>query len=147
MQIKFRVDGHLPPKKDGASSMWKKDAEVPRLVALRRAALAALAGRKPFDRSIGLALRVYVGTTNDRRTGDLDNFVTGVCDGLMAAAPLIPWQGHATWQESHNEAIRPDRSVAIADDSQVVEIRACKVQGKHATPWYEIELADDVVVA
>jgi len=86
--ISFRVDGHLPPKKDGAISMWGKPAEAGRLVALRIAALQALGGLPPFERNMRLALKVHVGPTNDRRAGDLDNYVTGVCDGLMAANPL-----------------------------------------------------------
>ncbi len=145
-QIMFRVTGHLPPKKDGANSMWKKPAEVSRLLALRRAALAALRDGPPFQDNIRLVMRVYVGRSNDRGTGDLDNFVTGVCDGLMAAAPRMPWRAHPAWLEAENDAIRPDRVVAIVDDSQIIEIRACKLQGREAVPWYEIELSDDAVV-
>jgi hypothetical protein len=31
VSIEFRVDGDLPPKKDGATSMWGKPTEVRRL--------------------------------------------------------------------------------------------------------------------
>ena len=83
--IKFRVDG-LPPKKDGANSMWGKRLEAERLVNLRRAALTAMEGQPPLKRDIRLTITVCVGAVNNRSVGDLDTFITGVCDGLMRRA-------------------------------------------------------------
>jgi len=38
-RVEVIVRGALPPRKDGANSMWGKSVEFERLVALRRAAL------------------------------------------------------------------------------------------------------------
>lgn len=84
--IEFRVEG-LPPKKDGANSMWEKRLESQRLVSLRRVALEKMGGRPPLKSDINLTLSVNVGAKNDRLVGDLDNFVTVTCDGLMEMAP------------------------------------------------------------
>ncbi len=83
---RFEVKG-LPPKKDSAQSMWGKPLEAKRLVEFRQAALKAIQDSAPLQSNIRLTLKIHVGPTNDRRTGDLDTFITGVCDGLMAAAP------------------------------------------------------------
>jgi len=66
--------------------MWGKPTEAVRLIALRNAALSALGGQSPLEVNIHLTLRVHVGPKNDRNAGDLDNYVSGVCDDLMAAA-------------------------------------------------------------
>jgi hypothetical protein len=47
--------------------------------------------------------------------GDLDNLVTGVCDGLQAADPRIKLDPH--WALPDLAAVRPDVSIAIADDA------------------------------
>ena len=86
MHYQFSVS-YLPPKKDGAQSMWGKPVEAKRLVALRTLAQNAIKGNPPFQSRIKLNLTVYVGMKNDKTTGDLDTFVAGVCDGLMAAYP------------------------------------------------------------
>jgi len=86
MNISFQVNG-LPPKKDGAQSMWGKPLEAKRLVELRQVALKALQGHPPLRSNIKLTLKIHVGPVNNRSIGDLDTFITGVCDGLMAAAP------------------------------------------------------------
>ena len=136
--IKFRVEGELSPKKDGAQSMWGKATEARRLVALRTGALQALDGQPPFERNISLALTVHVGLTNNRQSGDLDNYVTGVCDGLMAADtrskldPLL--------QSPDMDEIHPSRSIAIRDDAQVLSIRADKRYGEGGDVWYEVVL-------
>jgi len=83
--LSFTVKG-LPPKKDWANSMWNKGVEQPRLKALRVAAVEAMAGRPPLDGS--LILRLVVHALPEE--GDLDNFITGVCDGLMAAQRNTP---------------------------------------------------------
>jgi hypothetical protein len=79
-----RIEG-LPPKKDGANSMWNKPSEFERLITLRRAVCDAFNGDKPLHKDIQLRIRVHVGNMDPGQVGDLDNFITGVCDGLMAA--------------------------------------------------------------
>ena len=83
----FTVQG-LPPKKNGANSMWgKKTVERDRLIRLRQAALTSFAGHPPLRANIRLSLTVHVGPFNQPTIGDLDNMVSGFCDGLMAAHP------------------------------------------------------------
>ena len=139
--IRFHVDG-LPPKKDGANSMWGKPLEAERLVSLRKAALEAMGGRPSLKSNISLAVSVHVGAKNDRSVGDLDTFITGVCDGLMAMArgcKLCP----DIWERSENRDIYPERAVAMVDDCQVVSIQADKIIGGASLPWYEVALTGD----
>ena len=136
--ISFEVKGKLPPKKDGAQSMWGKSGEAPRLIALRQEALAALAGQPPFARNIQLTLRVHVGAVNNKISGDLDNFITGVCDGLMAADPRSKLD--PSFADPVNTETHPSKIIAIVDDSQVTKIVAEKLYGLGDSFWYEIEL-------
>ena len=134
-RIQFQVARELPPKKDGANSMWAKRAEVPRLIALRRAAFEALAGQPAFRSNISLELEVHCPQMPGRGGGDLDNFVTGVCDGLMAAA--IGARSDPRWEVPGLESVHPSKTVAIEDDSAVVSINATK-SADVATPWYRV---------
>ena len=138
---KFRVDGELPPKKDGATSMWGKPTEARRLIALRQAALRALGGQPPLEDNIHLSLTVHVGPRNDQRAGDLDNYVTGVCDGLMAAAARASIDAQLRVPELSE--IHPSRCIAIRDDSAIVSIRAEKLFGRGDELWFEIVLEGD----
>ena len=138
-KYQFEVKG-LPPKKDGAQSMWGKCLEAKRLVELRQGALKAIQGYPPLQSNIKLTLKIHMGPVNDRSIGDLDTFVTGVCDGLMAAAPgskLDP-----IWNNKKLEHVHPSKTIAIIDDSQVVSIQAEKIIGATDLPWYEVILED-----
>jgi hypothetical protein len=133
MKINFVVGG-VPPKKDGANSMWKKPAELPRLLALRRAAHLAMGDRVLAAVSVRLTLRIYA----DRGAGDLDNFITGVCDGLMPVsrnAPIDPlvWSGLP-------EGARPDGPIVYSDDSCISRIDAERLPPGPGGPHYEVEL-------
>jgi hypothetical protein len=77
MKVTFTVAG-VPPKKDGANSMWRKPAEAPRLKAFRIAACAALDGRTPPEGPVSLTVRVYA----PAGAGELDNFATGIRERL-----------------------------------------------------------------
>jgi hypothetical protein len=136
-RIEFCVEGHLPPKKDGANSMWAKSAEVPRLIALRKAAITAMAGRRPFRANISLELEVHCPVVPGQRIGDLDNFVTGVCDGLMAAHPRTNLASQ--WDASEYAPIYPLKCIAIDDDDAVVSIVARKVV-VGSVSWYRVLL-------
>ena len=137
-RITFKVEGNLPPKKDGANSMWNKAVEAPRLVALRQQALDALNGRPPFSSEIRLKVRIHVANSSAGNTGDLDNFITGICDGLMeanAGANL-----HQLFSRPENAAVHPQNIIAIVDDSQIIEIHAEKLAGESGDHWYEVEI-------
>lgn len=137
--ISFRVEGNLPPKKDGASSMWKKEAEAHRLVALRLQALEAMGNKPPFSQDIRLKVSIHLGSSNTRATGDLDNFVSGICDGLMKADRCAKL--HRVFCKLENAAIHPRKTSAIHDDYQIVEIHAIKFTGESGDDWYEVELS------
>ena len=134
---RFEVKG-LPPKKDGAQSMWSKPLEAERLVALRQAALQALKDELPLWSNIRLTLKIHL-PVNNRPIGDLDTFITGVCDGLMKRAPGSKLH-EETWNKPKYSNIHPDNVIAIQDDSQVVSIQAEKIIGKSDQQWYEVVL-------
>lgn len=135
MRFEFTVDG-LPPKKDGANSMWGKASEAGSIRALRLAAAEALSGSGPLRQNIKLGLRIHVGPHRGRSVGDLDNFVTGVCDGLQ---PADPRSRIAIEFEEH---IGPSVPVGIVDDCEVIAIDARKVTAAEPL-FYEVVLEGD----
>ncbi len=134
---RFEVKG-LPPKKDGAQSMWGKLLEAKRLATLRQLVLKAFKGDSPLQSNIKLTLKIHIGPKNDRSIGDLDTFVTGVCDGLMATYPSGKLD--SLWDNPKLEHIHPSKTIAIVDDSQVVSIQAEKIIGDTDQQWYEVTL-------
>jgi len=136
VKVQFTVQG-VPPKKDGANSMWGKPEEAPKIMALRTKALNAFSARSPLRTNIRLTLRAYVGPTNTPSIGDLDNFVTGICDGLQAA------HSQARIVGDYDDMIHPSRVVGIVNDSDVIEIHARKIIQPVAAPFYEVELEGD----
>ena len=146
-RIKFAIEGELPPKKRGKKSMWGHHTEAPRLLALRTEAAKAFDSRGPFSGSIRLTLRIEIGREDQRKagdqgTGDLDSFITGVFDGLMAAHPnlLAAKTWHTCFPE--NSAADPCKAIAYKDDQQVKEIHASVVDSKRNESRYEVELED-----
>ena len=133
---RFEVKG-LPPKKDGAQSMWGKPLEAQRLVALRQAAIQALKGQPALQSNIRLTLKIHL-PVNDKSIGDLDTFITGVCDGLMGT--LYGGKLDPIWNNKELESIYPSKTIAIVDDSQVVSIQAEKIIGGTDKQWYEVIL-------
>ena len=142
----------LPPKKHGEESMWGHSTEVPRLIALRKAARRGFGQQEPFAREIRvrLTLCVYVGSGHEEKSGkqgsgDLDNFITGVCDGLMAAHENLLTA--KSWHEDFDTAdpaIHPRVSIAYEDDSQIREICAKKVVDPTLgdSCWYKVKLEE-----
>ncbi len=141
LEIKFEVDGR-PPNKTGAKSMWGREGQVPRLIALREAAhraLEALPDSPRFTRRpIRLTLRVRVVPGEEEEKADLDHYIAGVCDGLMAAHPNAHAHLHESFAE--NPKVDPKHWFAIEDDSKIDQIRAtrCEVQDR-THYWVEIE--------
>ena len=133
MKISFKVDG-LPPKKDGANSMWRKGAEIPRLKALRTAAYQGMQGHALSEKAMSLTIRVYA-TPKD---GDLDNFTTGICDGLMAAHPRTPIDVEQ-WIDLPVGA-RPSNPIVFLDDSQVWGIHVERLPPDGNRTHYEVVL-------
>jgi hypothetical protein len=138
--IAFTVADARPPRKAGGASMWSRESQSLRLVRLRQAALAVMADRAPFSGLIHLSLTVYVGTRHTRRKGDLDAYIAGVCDGLMAATSITHLA--ALWADTALATIHPRRHLIFRDDSQVVSIRAEKIVGPNSMPWYEVRVEE-----
>ena len=120
-EVKDQSKDLLPPKKRPRSQIQKE-----RLIALRKEALGALRSQssEPFENNVRLAVSVHVGfaqeqKSGNRGSGDLDNFVAGVCDGLKKAE---------------------SEEYVISDDSKVVKINAEKSVGPDNYSWYAIVL-------
>lgn len=139
MRISFDVKG-VPPKKDGADSMWGKRSEIPRNKALRRGAKEALARARatspPRAKSVLLAVRVHAATS----AGDVDNFITGICDTLMPAHARTGVDD-AAWRDV-DEEIRPKRAIAYEDDAIVTRILAERVP-TDGEAFYEVVIDFD----
>ena len=133
MKISFKVTG-LPPKKDGANSMWRKGSEFERLRNLRIAAVQAMDGRSPATSMIHLNLRLYATPEN----GDLDNFISGICDGLMAAHPRTPID--MTLWDDFSEQSKPQYAICFRDDKQITKISAERYPPLGNEECYFIEL-------
>lgn len=132
-----------PPKKSGAQSMWATDPDVERLIALRLAAADALGAAAPLLGDVRVKLVAHIGPANTRTVGDLDNYVTGLLDGLQCAVG-DSWKGHPSWSHPEVAHVRPDVWCAFEDDVNVVDIAASKQIGSTREPWYEVTIdADD----
>lgn len=95
----------------------------------------------PLSSNITLEIELHLPAGQLLQAGDLDNFVTGVCDGLQAADPRARLDPR--WQEPANRELDPSRSIAIQDDSAVVSIRARKSEEAVFKPWYCVTLIGD----
>ena len=147
-RVQFKVEGHLPPKKGGVSSMWNKKAsgaQKKKLVVLRDAAAAEMkscAYDSPLEKGIDirLSLRVYVRRRKEgENAGDLDNFITGVCDGLVAAKTgTVP---DCCFFDKRDDAHDPGKPIVFEDDSQVREICAERVV-HNGRDGYSVELRE-----
>ena len=96
-------------------------------------------GRPPLKSDISLRITVCVGAKNERSVGDLDTFITGICDGLMKADPKSKLY-LTVWDKVENRDIYPNRTIAIDDDYQVVSIQAVKVTDSTGKHFYDVEL-------
>ncbi len=115
--------------------MWRKGSELPRLKALRVAATQAMTGVPMPVKDIQLKLTFYT----DPKAGDLDNFISGVCDGLMAAPSNTPIDASA-WFDLPSDA-RPAKAIAFGDDAIISRIDAERVVPKATRYWYEVTIS------
>ena len=129
MRIEFLVKGNLPPKKDGAKSMWAKDDETPQfIVALREKALEARSKvglNECFDSLVAIEFTLFVPKSQLESIGDLDNFIAGICDGLQAADKKV--EPHPIFNMPGREGIDPSQALLIENDAKVVSITAKKI--------------------
>jgi hypothetical protein len=139
VRVRIDVPG-LPPKKDGANSMWGKSVEKPRIVCLRRALRDQL-GDNLFKREVSLELELRIPDKDLFRIGDLDNFVSGGCDAMMAANGSY-WRSH-THSEPEWRGIQPNEAIALEDDSKIISIVARKIRVSDQTPSSYCLILDD----
>jgi DNA-directed RNA polymerase subunit RPC12/RpoP len=132
----FEVDG-LPPMKDGAKSMWDKPHMAERLKKLRYAAKEALKG---YFLTHDITLIVDINCSQQEKSiGDLDNFITGICDGLQIAN-TTPQYIHSILKD--NPDIDPLKVRFIENDSKIVKINATINKNAEKTKYF-IELYDE----
>ena len=142
MAIEIRVTG-IPPKKRTDISLWANETEVPRVIALRRNSRIAFADRKPFACGVRLRICLFL-TPNDfisDQIGDLDNFVSGVCDALQAANTREEHL-HGSFNLRENQDVDPMRPIAITNDRAVVSIVADKFLARKAQESYYTVVID-----
>jgi hypothetical protein len=129
--ITFAV-AFLPPKKDGAQSMWGKPSEVGRIKLLRLKAFQAMEGRSLASKWVHMNVRLYA----DPSDGDLDNFITGVCDGLMAARKKT---NEMDWADVPMPA-KPSNHIVFSNDALVSRVTAERFPPDAGGKRYEITL-------
>ncbi len=134
MVIQFTVDG-TPPKKDGANSMWRKRTELPKLKALRTAASREMRETSLPQRAVKLIVNIYA----DAKLGDLDNFITGICDALQPAHSNTPIDEN-DWRDVPVEA-RPDRPIVFRDDQIISRIFAERTQPTDNRTYYDVMIS------
>lgn len=139
MKYRFKVQGK-PPKKDGANSMWNKDSEIPQLIELRKQAYEVFKEeKKVLSKNISLKVEIFL-TKNSQNIGDLDNFITGICDGLMKA------HGNAKTEKYDQEAadeIKSHKFNLIEDDYKITQINAKKnVSPELKSEHYIVEIEE-----
>jgi hypothetical protein len=138
MEIAFTVVG-VPPRKDLAWSLWSEEGgQRPVVLKLRLAARAAMGDHGPLVGPITLRVEVHVPAAHLMTVGDLDNYVSGICDGLQRASGK--W-ADATLPEPEWAGIQPCEACAIENDASVVSICARKLPDADKGTWYRVVLA------
>ena len=130
-----------PPKNAKKGSMWNDPTEVPRLIKLRKKAFEALGNSQLLSESIELSLKVHL-PKDCNSSGDLDNFVKGICDGL-SSYKSIENPNHkidARFEGAEYNDIHPKTFAMIEDDENITKITAIKYLEEIEEPFYEITL-------
>ena len=130
----------LPPKKGANISMWndKKHIEVGRVIMLREE-MASKLQDKIFKKNIQIELIIK---TNEENPGDLDNFVSGVCDALMKA------HGNAhlskKFENKKFKIIDPRKVKFIEDDSEITKIEATIEKTDQNKDYYTLRISGEI---
>lgn len=133
MIICYEVEG-LPPKYDSASSMWGNQEQAKRLVRLRERVKHELGNDIVFTENIRMFLMMHA---KNHRQGDLDNFISGVCNGLMT----IPTNANIHQLLQNHQQVGPTW-YAIIDDRHIGSISAERTLGHNE--HYQLILQGDV---
>jgi len=127
--IDFTVNDR-PPKKSGGSIWSSNQAKL--VLKLRKAAFDAMqkAGLKDhFSCPVKLELVIFAPNItkigDHTYVGDLDTYIAGVCESLYPAnSQVIP---HEIFEGNYE--IDPKKALIINDDSQIISVKAEKVEG------------------
>ena len=141
MKINFKVEG-IPPKKDGANSMWGKEKEAERIIRLRKEVLKEIKKQgiiTPINSFMNFTIEIYLPSNKIESAGDLDNFITGICDGLQKANNSSKKLIIHDFFEKENKDINPAISF-IENDSKIISIFAKKFPSESKEEYYEITL-------
>lgn len=92
---------------------------------------------EPFSSRVALKIVIYAPPS----AGDLDNFVTGICDGLMATHPFTPITP-ALWSDLPAGAWA-SCPIVYTDDAVVQRIEAERRPLDGTAPRYEVEISGD----
>jgi len=139
MEIIFSVEG-VPPRKESWSLWSEEGGQRPLVRKLRRAARIAMGDDAPLAGPVALRLELHVPAGKLMAVGDLDNFVSGICDGLQRAAGN--WKA-ATFPEPEWSGIQPGVPCGMEDDAGVVMIEARKLPDGGDKTWYTVVLSND----
>lgn len=145
MRIEFTVEGR-PPRKQQTTSMWSQPKEAKLVANLRVKALEAMkkAGlNECFNSHVSLDITLVTPYSILERIGDLDTFITGICDGLQAAHNNAHTSIHELFQNPAYSEIDPRRPLLIMNDSQIMSITAKKKslqlgQGMYYAMYYKV---------
>ncbi|MFH1311498.1 MAG: hypothetical protein ABIH65_03780 [Nanoarchaeota archaeon] len=131
------VVNDIPPKKHGEKSMWDNKTEAKRIVSLRKEFFNQF---KTILRGyLQLEFTLYVPKKRLENIGDLDNFITGVCDALQKSHFRIKkFDGIFSKQENKN--IHPEKRNFIENDSKILSIIAKKKITTKEKPYYTLVL-------
>lgn len=91
-------------------------------------------GRPLLTKPIHLVLRLYAEPCD----GDLDNFIAGICDGLMAAQQSTPIAVHE-WDDIV-AAAAPRHPIVYRDDKLIARITAERIPSTDGMKRYEVEI-------
>jgi len=114
---------NIPPKKHGEKSMWDNPTESKRIVSLRKELFNRI--KTPLKGFIKLELNLYVPKNKLESIGDLDNFITGICDALQKSHMRIN-KFNSLFDKPENKSIHPQKISFIENDSKITSIIANK---------------------
>lgn len=142
--IEFTVEGR-PPRK-GQGSCWSTEGE--RVLKLREKALESRKKKKLdyFSGPVRVELTVFDPNPTKRKDrsdyhGDLDTLVAGVLDSLQPA-PTNEGFEMDPLLKSRND-IDPTKPLIIEDDSQVVSIKAKKIEAEKSS--YKVIIRPEIL--
>jgi hypothetical protein len=78
----------------------------------------------------------------DNKSGDLGNFIKGICDGLSVIKSIDNpnYEIHQDFKRFEHKNIHPETFAMIKDDGEIVKITATKSFEDIKEPFYEIIL-------